>query len=35
MDYLETTGYRVIAMRDLDKYLKIGEVDDPALGYTY
>jgi peptidoglycan/xylan/chitin deacetylase (PgdA/CDA1 family) len=35
MDYLETTDCKVIALRDLDKYFKIGEVDDPALGYSY
>jgi len=35
MDYLEETGVKVIALRDLDKYLDIQEVDDPALGYTY
>jgi peptidoglycan/xylan/chitin deacetylase (PgdA/CDA1 family) len=35
MDHLEETGYRVIALRDLDKYFEIGEVDDPALNYTY
>jgi peptidoglycan/xylan/chitin deacetylase (PgdA/CDA1 family) len=35
MDYLETTDCKVIALKDLDKYFKIGEVDDPALGYFY
>jgi len=34
MDYLEETGIQVIALRDLDTYLKIREVDDPALYYT-
>lgn len=35
MDHLEAAGHRVIALRDLDKYFEIGEVDDPALDYTY
>ena len=35
MDYLDSTGIKVIALRDLDKYFDIEEVDDPALGYTY
>lgn len=35
MDYLDSTGVKVIALRDLDKYLDIQDVDDPALGYTY
>ena len=35
MDYLEEAGVQVIALRDLDTYLDIQEVDDPALGYTY
>jgi peptidoglycan/xylan/chitin deacetylase (PgdA/CDA1 family) len=35
MDHLEESGHKVIALRDLDKYFDIGEVDDPALNYTY
>ena len=35
MNYLETINCKVIALRDLDKYFKIKEVDDPALGYSY
>lgn len=35
MDHLEDTGYPVIALRDLDKYFDIREVEDPALEYTY
>lgn len=35
MDYLDSTGIKVIALRDLDKYFDIEEVNDPALGYTY
>ena len=35
MDHLEEAGFRVIALKDLDKYFDIGEVDDPALNYTY
>ena len=35
MDYLEKTKCKVIALKDLDKYFKIGDVDDPALNYTY
>jgi len=35
MDYLEKTDCRVIALKDLDRYLKIGDIDDPALNYTY
>ena len=34
MDYLEEQGIRVIALRDLDKYFDIQDVDDPALQYT-
>ncbi len=34
MDYLEQEGVRVIAMKDLDKYFKIKDIDDPALKYT-
>ncbi len=35
MDYLEETGIRVIAMRDLDAYFDIQDVEDPALQYTH
>jgi peptidoglycan-N-acetylglucosamine deacetylase len=35
MNYLDSTGVKVIALRDLDKYFDIEEVEDPALGYTY
>jgi len=35
MEILEEAGVKVIALRDLDTYLDIREVDDPALGYTY
>ena len=35
MDHLEEAGFRVIALKDLDKYFDIREVDDPALNYTY
>ncbi len=35
MDYLEEKGYKVIALKDLDIYFDIGEVEDPALTYTY
>ncbi len=35
MEHLEETGYKVIALRDLDKYFDIGEIEDPALNYTY
>ncbi len=35
MDHLEESGVKVIALRDLDRYMDIREVDDPALGYTY
>jgi peptidoglycan/xylan/chitin deacetylase (PgdA/CDA1 family) len=35
MDYLEGTDCRVIALRDLDKYFEIGDVDDPALNYSH
>lgn len=35
MDYLEESGIRVIAMKDLDVYFDIQEVDDPALHYTH
>lgn len=35
METLEETGVQVIALRDLDKYFDIQEVDDPALEYTY
>ena len=34
MDYLEEAGVKVIAMKDLDKYFDIQDVDDPALKYT-
>jgi peptidoglycan/xylan/chitin deacetylase (PgdA/CDA1 family) len=34
MNYLETTGYKVISLRDLDKYFSIEEINDPALGYS-
>lgn len=34
MDYLEETNVKVIAVKDLDKYLDVHEVDDPALNYT-
>ena len=35
MDYLASTGIKVIALRDLDNYFDINEAEDPALGYTY
>ena len=35
MDYLEEQDVEVIAMRDLDKYFRLREVDDPALHYTH
>ena len=35
MDYLEKCGARVIALKDLEQYLEIGEVEDPALHYTH
>ncbi len=35
MDYLEGTDCRVIALRDLDRYFEIGDVDDPALTYSH
>ena len=35
MDYLSSTGIKVIALRDLDQYFDIKETDDPALVYTY
>lgn len=35
MDYLEQQDVRVIAMKDLDKYFRIKETDDPALKYSY
>ncbi len=35
MDYLEGTDCKVIALKDLDKYFDITEVNDPALNYTY
>ncbi len=34
MDYLEQEGAKVIALKDLDKYFKIKEVEDPVLQYT-
>ena len=34
MDYLEETDCKVIALKDLDRFLDIGDVDDPALHYT-
>ncbi len=34
MDYLKEAGVKVIAMKDLDNYFKIKDVDDPALKYT-
>ncbi len=34
MDYLEEIGATVIAMKNLDQYLPIREVEDPALHYT-
>jgi peptidoglycan/xylan/chitin deacetylase (PgdA/CDA1 family) len=34
MDYLEGAGVKVIALKDLDKYFHIRDVDDPALKYT-
>jgi peptidoglycan/xylan/chitin deacetylase (PgdA/CDA1 family) len=34
MDYLKEAGVKVIAMRDLDKFFNIQNVDDPALMYT-
>jgi peptidoglycan/xylan/chitin deacetylase (PgdA/CDA1 family) len=34
MDYLEEAGVKVIAMKDLDKYFDIQNVDDPAMKYT-
>ncbi len=34
MDYLEGAGVKVIALKDLDKYFHIGDVNDPALQYT-
>jgi peptidoglycan/xylan/chitin deacetylase (PgdA/CDA1 family) len=34
MDYLQEAGVKVIAMRDLDTYFHIRDVDDPALKYT-
>jgi peptidoglycan/xylan/chitin deacetylase (PgdA/CDA1 family) len=34
MDYLDKAGVKVIAMKDLDKYFDIQDVDDPALKYT-
>ncbi len=33
-DYLEESKCTVIALKDLDKYFNIGDVDDPALKYT-
>ncbi|MEN8155753.1 MAG: polysaccharide deacetylase family protein [Bacteroidota bacterium] len=35
MNHLEEAGAKVIALRDLDTWLDIIEVDDPALEYTY
>ena len=34
MDYLQEAGIKVIAMKDLDNYFKIKDVEDPALKYT-
>lgn len=34
MDYLEEIGAKVIALKDLDRYLSIRDVEDPALHYT-
>jgi peptidoglycan/xylan/chitin deacetylase (PgdA/CDA1 family) len=34
MDYLQEAGVKVIALKDLDKYFDIQDVDDPALKYT-
>jgi sialate O-acetylesterase len=34
MDYLEESDVKVIAMKDLDRYLDVQEVDDPALNDT-
>ena len=34
MDYLEEAGVKVISMKDLDKYFKIDDVNDPALKYS-